>query len=227
MDTGLRTIPFGRLVDLSHVMIPGKEEYGLSLETKRVDEILPQYRHDADVWYILQDIHMSSHCGTHIELPYHHLRTGADAEAFPLDRLVGEALVLDFRHKQPNEAVEIADLEPFAGRILPGDMIIFHFDCSKHYGTARGHDRPYLTQEAVRWLIAKEIQLIGSDASGIEVKGVPNQPNHQALFEHNIPIIEFLANLDQLTQERVWLMALPMKLRGLDSSPVRVIAIER
>lgn len=223
---GNRMIPFGRIVDLSHLMIPGEEEYGLELETRRVDELYPQYKHDPSVWYIMQTVHMSSHIGTHIELPYHHLRTGLDAAVFPLENLVGEAMILDFRHKGPNEAIDIEDLAPYAERIHAGDMVIIHAGCSQHYRTPRAHERPYLTQEAVKWLIAKEIHLIGSDASGIEVKGVPNQPNHQALFEHNIPIIEFMANLDQLTQERVWLIVLPLKIPGLDSSPVRVIAIE-
>ena len=66
----------GRIVDLSHRLRPGKEEYSLELETNFTDELMPQYERASDVWYILQTLHMSSHCGTHIEFPYHHNRTG-------------------------------------------------------------------------------------------------------------------------------------------------------
>jgi len=48
----------GRIVDLSHKLYPGKEEYPLHLETRFTDELYPQYKRDQDVGYILQDIRM-------------------------------------------------------------------------------------------------------------------------------------------------------------------------
>ena len=68
-----------RIVDLSHDLWPGKEEYGLDVESRFVDEVYPQYKRRADVWYILQDIHMSSHVGTHIEFPRHFEPNGLDS----------------------------------------------------------------------------------------------------------------------------------------------------
>jgi hypothetical protein len=49
----------GRIVDLSHKMYPGREEYGLELATHFTDEFMPQYKRNEDVWYIMQDIRMS------------------------------------------------------------------------------------------------------------------------------------------------------------------------
>jgi arylformamidase len=217
----------GRLVDLSHPLFPGKEEYHLALETHFTDELYPQYKRSADTWYILQDIRMSSHCGTHIEFPYHHCRTGMDAAAFPLDRLVGDAVLLDFRHKAPGDAVEKAELEALGGKIRTGDMLLFNFNCARFYRTPRSHDRPFITHVAIRWLaLEKRISLIGSDASGIELKGVPDQPNHQLLMDHGIPIIEFAANLEALGAERFTLFALALPVHGLDSCPVRLLALE-
>ena len=84
-----------------------------------------------------------------------------------------------------------------------------------------------LEHDAIRWLIFdRKINMIGSDASGIELKGVPNQPNHQVLMENGIPIIEFAANLDQLKSDRFTLFVLALAVEGLDSCPVRLIAIE-
>jgi arylformamidase len=224
---GERRLARGRFVDLSHLLYPGREEYSLELETHDTTELYPQYAKNRDVWYILQTLHMSSHCGTHIEFPYHHNRTGLDAGRFPLERLITPALLLDFRHKQAGEPVTRAELEPFAGRILQGDAVLFHFGCDRFYRTERSHERPTLEHEAVRWLaLEKKINLIGSDASGIELKGMPNQPNHQLLMDNQIPIIEFAANLGALRRERFLLFVLALPITGLDSCPVRLVALE-
>ena len=220
-------IPGYRLVDLSHPLYPGKEEYPLELETHDTTELYPQYKKDKEVWYILQDIRMSSHCGTHIEFPYHHNRHGLDAASFPLERLVTPAVLLDYRRKQPGEAVSLAELRRQEGLIRPGDAVLFHFGCDRLYRTERSHERPFLELEAVRWLVfEKKINLVGSDASGIEIKGVPNQPNHQLLMDNQVPIIEFAARLDSLRRQRSTLFVLALPIAGLDSCPVRLVALE-
>ncbi len=217
----------GRIVDLSHHLYPGKEEYHLDLVTHKTDELYPQYRVDPGVWYILQDVSMSSHCGTHIEFPYHHNRNGLDAGSYPLERLIGDALLLDYTHKKPGEAVTLGELKKQDRKIREKDMLLFNFNCARLYRTPKSHERPYITTEAIRWLILeKKIKLIGSDASGIEVPKAPNQPNHQFLMDHGVPIIEFAANLDHLQHERFILFALALRIAGLDSCPVRLTAIE-
>ncbi len=219
-------IRYKRIVDLSNTMIPGKEEYGLELETHNTADLYPQYPVTEGTWYILQTLHMGSHCGTHIEFPYHHNREGLNAADFPLERLIGDCLLLDFRHKKADEAVTLDELESDY-RIRTNDMLLFNFDCAQHYGTEKGHDRPYIAHDAIQWLIfEKRVNLVGTDASGIEVKGVPDQPNHALLMKHQIPILEFVANLNALQAERFTLLVLPMRIVGLDSCPVRLIAIE-
>ncbi len=221
-----------RVVDLSHLMVPGKEEYGLELITRNTADIYPQYKVDRGTWYILQSMNMGSHCGTHVEFPYHHNRNGMDAGSFPLDRLIGPCVLFDFTWKKKNEAVtreeiEAAETTDTELGIRPGDMVMFNFGVSGNYGTDKGHDRPCITEDAVHWLAdEKKINLIGSDASGIEVKGVVNQPNHQYLMDREIPIIEFANNLDALTKKRFTLFVLALPIKGLDSCPVRLIAVE-
>jgi arylformamidase len=217
----------GRIVDLSHKLIPGKEEYKLELETYDTTELYPQYQKDKDTWYILQEMHMFSHCGTHIEFPFHHNREGMDASEFPLERLVSETVLLDFTHKKPGEFVELEELRGIEDKIRPGDTVLFNFNCARFYRTKKSHSRPILSHDAAGWLIAeKKINIIGSDASGIELKGVPNQPNHQLLMDNGIPIIEFAANLGALRKERFTLFVLALNVVGLDSCPVRLIGLE-
>lgn len=150
-----------------------------------------------------------------------------DAAAFPLERLISDCVLLDFTHKQPGDMVTLEDLRKIEGKIKAGDSVLFNFDCSGFYRTEHSHDRPMIEHDAIIWLVnEKKINLIGSDASGIELKGIPNQPNHQFLMDNEIPIIEFAAHLDNLRVDRFTLFVLSLNIQGLDSCPVRLVALE-
>jgi len=217
----------GKFIDLSHRLLPGEEEYHLRLKSVNTAERYHQYVVEEGFWYILQDVEMSSHCGTHIEFPYHHNQNGFDAAAFSLDRLITPCVLMDFRNKKPDEAVTLADVQRHHALIQTGDSVMLNFGVSQNYRTEKSHVRPHLSLEAARWLAdEKKINIIGSDASGIEVKGVPNQPIHQYLMERQIPIIEFANNLDALSKPRFTMFVLALAVEGLDSCPVRLVAYE-
>jgi len=221
-----KLIETGRIVDLSHTVIPGEEELPLEITTKFVDDILEGYPRDKDTWYILQEILMSSHTGTHIEAPFHHKKDGADASRLDIGKLVGGCVLLDFHHKKVNEPITPEELEESAAGIEEGDIVFIRTDASRRFRTREAHERPYLTTEAVRLLVRRKINCLGIDATGLEVKGIPNQPNHQLLFDNGIPLIENLTNLEALSKERFFVIILPLSIKGADASPLRVIAIE-
>ena len=217
MDT-LNTIPKGRMVDLTHVLQPGKEQY--TLEVARKNE-----RHGAE-GDIMSVVYMWSHVGTHVEAPLHFLANGADTAAIPLDRLIGPAIVLDFRHKEVNEPISLAEMQA-SGDIQAGDRVLTMTGRHTQYRTPHSHDRPYITEEAMRWLVEdRKIACLGTDSSGFEVRGVSHYPNHRLLNNAGIPALECLTNLVELRTQRVFLIALPIPVLGLDASPVRAIAIE-
>lgn len=218
---------FKEIIDLSHRLIPGKEEFHLDVTVKNMAEEYPKYETDPNTWYIISDIMLSSHCGTHIEMPYHHCRNGMDCGNFPLDRLISCGTVLNFSEKKANEEITLDEIKRHEGHIVAGSSVLFNFGCAQNYRTDRMHERPYLSQQAVKWLAdVKKVNLIGTDATGIEVKGAngKNQPNHQYLMEHGIPLVESLTNLDAL-KDGFTLIILPIAVEGLDSCPVRVIAV--
>ena len=216
----------GRIIDLSHKLYPGKEEYGLKVKTRFTDEVLSGYNRKPDAWYILSDVTMSSHIGTHIEFPYHHIKNGQDAMAFPIERLIGEAVLLDFSSKKNNEAINVNDLKQYENNIKARDIVLIKTGRDKFYGTEQAHERPYLSLETVEWLVEKQINCLGIDTTGIDIKGTEDQPNHVALFESGIPLIESMANLDKLKRNRFLIFILPLPMKGLDASPVRIVAIE-
>jgi arylformamidase len=211
-------MPRGRIVDLTHVLLPGKEQYTLEV-TRRVER--PGREGD-----IMCAVYMWSHVGTHVEAPLHFLADGSDTAGIPIERLMGPAIVLDFRHKQVNEPISRGELQA-AGDIQVGDRVLIMTGRQDQYRTAASHDRPYLTEEGVRWLVEdRRINCLGTDSSGFEVRGVTHFPNHRLINEAGIPVLECLTNLVELRSPRVFLIALPWPVVGLDACPVRAIAIE-
>lgn len=211
-------IPAGRIVDLTHVLLPGKEQYTLEVAHKNL-----RNGPEGDVMSV---VYMWSHVGTHVEAPLHFLADGADTALLEIERLMGPAIVLDFRHKQVNEAITLADMQN-AGEIQVGDRVLTMTGRHTQYRTPHSHDRPFITEEAMRWLVEdRKIACLGTDSSGFEVRGVSHYPNHRLLNYAGIPALECLTNLVELRKQRVYLIALPIPVKGLDASPVRAIAIE-
>lgn len=212
-------VPAGRVVDLTHVLLPRQEQY--TLEVSRRD-----LRTGAE-GDIMSTVYLWSHVGTHVEAPLHFLADGGDAASLELDRLMGPAVVLDFRHKDVGEAIGLEDLMA-AGPIEVGDRVITMTGRDHQYRTPASHDRPYLSEEACRWLVEdRRIKALGTDSSGFEVRtGEDRFVNHRMVNRAGIPVLECLTNLQELRSRRIFLIALPWPVAGLDACPVRAIAIE-
>lgn len=224
-----------RIVDLSHTVIPGEEEYRLEVDTRFTDQWpqFAQYRRVDDAWYLISEVTMNTHVGTHVELPYHHCREGQDASTFPVDGLVGDAAIVDISAYGHNARIELEGLRQCVGdRLRPGDIAFFYTGFDRYYRTPRQHDRPWFTTEAIGWLAEEvKIKMMGVDTSGIEVRnadGSPSigQPNHERLLCAGIPLVEYLANLQEFLDRRFTAFVLPVKVARLEAFPVRVVGIE-
>lgn len=224
-----------RIVELSHRLVPGREEFPLEIRTFNTDEVMaktdrPEHHRierRADIWYILQEVTMGSHVGTHVEFPYHHLKDGKSAADYPLDRLMGDAVLLDFSHKKKDEEITRREVEECGVAVRKGDIALIRTDMHKHWKTPRAHDRPVLSIEATRYL-AEEVGIhcIGTDATGLEVRGRNDQPVHEILFTHDVAMVESLTNLDTLESTRFTIIMLPLPVEGMDACPIRAIAVE-
>jgi arylformamidase len=224
-----------RVVDLSHTIIPGREEYRLEMNTRLSDEwpAFAKYKRVKNEWYILSEVTMSTHVGTHIEFPYHHFEDGADASQFPLDRLIGEAVVIDISAWRNNACIDLGDLQSKAANLLmPGDAAYFYTGLDSKYRSAQQHDRPWFAPEAIQWLASEvRIKIMGVDTTGIEMRnqdGSPTegQPNHKSLLGQGIPLIESLTHLEEFLGQRFYTYVLPVKLAGAEAFPVRVIGVQ-
>jgi len=216
------------IIELSHRMLPGRENFRLDVRNFDVTELLPEVTHRPDIWYILSDITMSSHVGTHVEFPYHHWRPGADAASFPIHRLIGEAVVLDFSHKRAGEEITLAELQIHARRLREGDIVFLRTDMDRFFRTERWADQPYLAPDALAWLIETfRPRVIGTDAAGFEVPGTDYQPNHLRMFQAGVAMVESATNLAAIGDARVLCFILPLPIEGIDACPVRIIAVRK
>ena len=230
-------IDLSQAIELSHTLDPAREEYRMELDT-RFTEQWPQfekYKRVDDAWYIISEIVMNTHCGTHIEFPYHHIKQGQDGADYPLTQLIGEGIVIDIsRWRQNNSKITLPELQAAAaGKIRPGDMVFFYTGNDAHYYSAQQHDRPWFTTDCIAWLAREQgIKLMGVDTSGHEVRSEdgapqPGQPNHELLLGAGVALIEYLTNLDKLLGKRFVAFVLPVKIKGAEAFPVRVIAFEQ
>lgn len=236
MDTHKVQIDLSKPIELSHTLDPAREEYRMEIETRFTDE-WPQfskYRRQSDAWYIISEMALNTHCGTHVELPYHHVKDGDDAAHFPVNNLIGEGCVIDISPWRANNSrITLNELKQAAGeRIRPRDIVFFYTGNDTLYYTDRQHDRPWFTTDCIAWLVNEaRIRVMGVDTSGHEVRtesGAPfhGQPNHELLLGAGVPLVEYLTHLDQLLDKRFVAFILPVKIMGAEAFPVRVVAFQ-
>lgn len=209
------------VIDLTHVLIPGEEQYTVEIKQRGTLRSAP-------TGDIMHDVHLWSHSGTHVEVPLHFYDGGKDTSDYPADQFVGPAIRLDFRHKEVNASITLADIQA-AGEVRDGDIVILWEGREHQYRTQASHQRPYLAEDAAEWLaLEKKIKLLGTDSSGFEVRGRTDHPNHHLFFRPDvaIPVVECLRNLGAISQPRFLFSGVPIPCKGLDASPIRAIAIE-
>jgi arylformamidase len=211
-----------RIVDLTRVIEPTDANARRKFVIHKHNALMeiPGTVRPEGEWYIMSDVELMDHIGTHIEVPLHCLKDGADLAEVSVDQLVGDTVILDLTGAEAECGVTLEQVQAAAktaGGIREGDIVFGHMGPTKYFATA-----------ALQWLVDKGIKLMGVDSGGVELAHDKTHANvnHLLLFRAGIPVIENLANLDQLTQKRVKTFSLPVPVKGLDAFPLRVIAIE-
>jgi len=188
----------------------------------------------------------AEHGGTHLDAPSHFQEHGLAADEIPLERLMGPAVVVDVTAAcaaDPDHEITVADLqahEQAHGRIPPQSIVLLRTgfgdrwpDRATYLGTAeRGPEAvallhfPGLQPAAARWLATeRRIDAVGVDTASIDPGQSQRFESHQLLFEHNIPVFENVAHLEQLPPTGAWVIALPMKIVGGTGGPLRIVAL--
>jgi arylformamidase len=163
-------------------------------------------------------VSMTTHCGTHLDAPLHYDPTGVAIDGLDLDLLAGPCLVLDLRPCAP-----LVSAAMLPARDLPPRLLLHTRDGA---AVERWNpDYPAIAPEAMEHLAAAGVRLVGIDTPSVDPADDAVLPAHMAARRLGLLLLEGLV-LDDVPAGAYELIALPLRLVGMDASPVRAILRE-
>lgn len=197
-------------------------------------------------YYTAYNFMAAEHGGTHIDAPIHFAENKQTVDQIPLSQLIGPAVVIrisEQAEQDRNYQFSVEDIQTWEntyGSIPYNSILLIDTGSSKFWpdkkaymGTEeRGEEAvkklkfPGIHPDAARFLVnERHIKAVGLDTPSIDYGGSTLFETHQVLFEHNIPGLENVANLDLLPETGALVVALPMKIKGGSGAPVRIVAL--
>jgi arylformamidase len=214
-----------RLVDLSHTISDGLITYP-GLPAPAISEHLT-FEASHDVYaegteFSIGRIEMVSNTGTYLDTTGHRHRDGHDLSGLPLEKCaLLPCLVVDAPTTGP------AGLSLVEALDVAGCAVLVRTGWSQHFGTEAygAPDHPYLATDAAEWLADAGAVLVGIDSVNIDAtppRG--DRPVHTLLLAREVPVVEHLTGLDQLPETGARFSAVPAKVQGMSTFPVRAFA---
>ena len=176
---------------------------------------------------------MFCHYGTHVDAPNHFICDGISIDQVQLDRIMGPAAVIDLSDFDQEGKITGRVLEDRGRHVVSNDIAILRTGWSdKHWGTDTFWKKgPYLAPDAGDWLVERKVKAIVYDFSEEYVVRNPGFRGEECVVHHkilgnDICNIEYVINLAKIERPRCAIIAMPLKLDGLDGAPARVVALE-
>jgi kynurenine formamidase len=226
-----------RRLDLSHVVEHGMVTYR-GLPAPVVCDFLTREQSRAHyapgTEFHIGRIDLVANTGTYVDSPFHRFADGADLADLPLDALADlDAVVVRVAGQAGRAVTRAAVLGALAGLgagagaapDLRGRAVLVHTGWDAHWRTDRyfeGH--PFLAADAAEWLAAAGAALVGIDSLNIDDTDDLTRPVHTTLLGAGIPVVEHLRGLAGLPPAGFRFSAVPVKVRGLGTFPVRAYA---
>lgn len=163
---------------------------------------------------IVSTFQMSAHLGAHIDAPLHLKRCG-DVSEVDLSALIGPCQVMQVNRRK---AIEVEDLDEVrCSRVL----LKTGFGPREKWSS----DFPHLSEQAIRYLAQAGVRVIGIDTPSIDSESDENLSSHVLAIDSGMLILENL-DLTEVGRGLYHLVALPLKIQGLEASPVRAVLID-
>jgi kynurenine formamidase len=216
--------PESNLVDLSHNVEHGMITYK-GLPAPLICDFLSRddsKRHYSEgTTFQIGKIEMVANTGTYVDAPFHRYADGKDLAQLPLSSLANlPGLVIS-----APAGVRSLGREIFARQALPGKAVLIRTGWSRHWRQDRYFERhPFLTRDAAKYLRNAGAALVGIDSYNIDDTTDGSRPVHSILLSAEIPIVEHLCALDRLPAEDFKFFAVPVKVKGFGTFPVRAFA---
>ena len=207
-----------KLIDLTHPLEHGQPNFPFDPKPSVV-----VHNTIESIGYNITQFSLSTHQGTHLDVPYHFYEDGKRIEDIPLERFYGPARLIRIP-KNGDETITVDDFAPFEELLTPGAKIIYETGHHRCFGTKEFITHiPSMTPATACWLAEKKLGLLGMDTP---TPGTDYEPIHKALLAPGVEtiLVEALANLDQCPDEFVF-VGFPLLLKGREGSPIRAAAI--
>ena len=183
-------------------------------------------------------VQVHEHNGTHVDAPVHFLsdrnpEAHKSIEQIAPGHLIGRGVRLDCRGLKEGDYISVHFIhhwEAEHGAIEKGDIVLFNFGWSAHWGLTPNNRRyladwPGVSVEAAEYLLSKSVAAVGVDTlSPDPPAALDTRPLHPLLLEKEVLIIENLTRLDELPDFFLFI-ALPLKIRQGSGSPIRAVAL--
>jgi arylformamidase len=220
-----RTGETTHFVDLSHAVEDGMVTYR-GLPAPVICDFLSREEsrnhYEEGTQFQIGRIDMCANTGTYVDSPFHRFADGKDLSQLPLDRLADlDATVVDVTGAGQRSIGH----EHFLPYQLSGKAVLVHTGWDRHWRTdTYFEDHPFLTADAATLLVDQGVVLVGIDSLNIDDTDDGVRPVHSILLDHAIPICEHLTNLGELPESGSRFSAVPVKVRGMGTFPVRAYA---
>ena len=216
-----------RLIDVSHTVEHGMVTYK-GLPAPLICDYLSReesrQRYAPGTEFQIGKIEMVANTGTYVDSPFHRYPDGKDLAALPLESLANlDCLVARVAPSARERAVNSL---PFNAADVRGKAVLVQTNWDRHWRTDQyfeGH--PYITGELARWLADSGAVLVGIDSHNIDCTDTGERPAHTELLGREIPICEHMCGLGELPGRGAKFFAVPVKVKGFGTFPVRAFAI--
>jgi kynurenine formamidase len=214
-----------QFIDLSHLITEGLITYKGFPPPRICDymsrEASKQF-YDEGTSFQIGKIEMVANTGTYLDTPFHRFQEGTDISQLDLSSLAELEAVVVRVEGIPGRAV---DLQTFVPMDVKGKAVLVHTGWAKHWATEQYFDgHSFLTEAAAVYLKEQGAVLVGIDSLNIDDISGGARPVHTALLGAGIPIVEHLCNLHLLPVAGFTFTAVPVKIKGMGSFPVRAFA---
>jgi arylformamidase len=167
-------------------------------------------------------IEMVANTGTYVDAPSHRYEDGVDLSGLPLEILAGrEGICIAAPHAR-GLAVNEGFLE---GKEIAGKAVLVSTGWSAFWGTPSYFQRSsHLTASVASLLVSRGAAIVGIDSHNIDDTDDKSRPAHSILLRAGIPIVEHLTGLEALPTSGFRFYAVPVKIVGMGTFPVRAFA---
>lgn len=188
-------------------------------------EIHPAATIESDGYNVSQ-LNMGSHTGTHVDAPYHFNKDGLKIDEVGITSFLGTGLVINVTGKEPGAPITLDDIHPYLDQLAPGIIALFHTGWSNFAKEELYYTHPYVSIEVIEEMLARGIRTFLIDALNIDPPDASSFAGHEAITKINGIIGENITNIEGIDFPSPFIITLPLRLKGLDGSPVRAVAVE-